>query len=130
MRSPLRFVVLLAVAACCLSCSSDDSSLVRASLGIEARDNDGRHAEIGCEELPLLQGSNRYTRHIIDDVITITVTAVPSEIRLVFDAEGTTLSDSRTVPRAALLRDFAEEIDVLLYDGDIYTISLSSRCAE
>ena len=125
-----NWLALLCAAAGCLSCSSDDSSLVRASLGIEARDNGGRYAEIGCEQLPLLQGRHRYTRHIIDDVVTISVTAVPSEIRLAFDEDGKTLSQPRTIPRGTLLRDFAQEIDLLLYDGGIYTVSLSSGCAE
>lgn len=122
--SMLAAVVLFA------GCSGEDAAVVRASLAIEARDNTGRHAVLGCEELPLLQGSHRYTRHIVDDVVTVSVMAVPSQVRLDFEEEGKTLDRSRTIPRGALLRDYAEEVSLVLYDGAIYTISLSSGCSE
>lgn len=121
---------LVVSAASCLSCSSDDSELVRASLSLEASDASGRHAVLGCEQLPLLQGSHRYTRYIVDDALTVSVMAVPSEVTLTFAEDGRVLHRSRTIQRGTLLREFAEEVDLLLYDGSIYTVSLSSRCAE
>ena len=128
MRASLLGAFLLSVS--CSGCSSDDSNLVRASLSLEASDASGRHVVLGCEELPLLQGSHRYTRYIVDDVVMVSVMAVPSEIRLDFAEDGKTLHRSRTIQRGSLLRDFAEEVDLLLYDGAIYTVSLSSGCAE
>lgn len=123
-------VCALLAAASCSSCSSDDDSLVRASVRIEAADPSGRHALLGCEPLPLLQGSHRYTRYVVDDVVTVSVMAVPSEVRLDFEEDGKTLHRSRTIQRGSLLRDFAEEVELLLYDGGKYTVSLSSGCAE
>jgi hypothetical protein len=127
---PALLHALVVLAALCSSCSSDDSSLVRASLSLEASDASGRHAVLGCEQLPLLQGSHRYTRYVVDDVVTVSVMAVPSEIRLDFAEDDKPLHRSRTIQRGTLLREFAEEVDLLLYDGGIYTVTLSSGCSE
>lgn len=131
MNARLRLVALwLWLGSGALGCSSDESSLVRARLSIEVSDGSGRHADVACEELPLLQGSHRYTRHRIDDALEIKVMAVPSQINLKFDdLEGKTLSRERTLSRGTLLlNDYAEEIDVLFLDGGIYHVNLLSGC--
>ena len=125
LRRALSLVAVLAGAA---GCSGEDAQLERATLAIEASDNHDRHALVACEQLPLLQGSRRFTRHIIDDSLTITVTAVPSAVTLRFDENGLTLTKERTIPRGALLHDYVEDVDVLMYDGDVYKVDLYSGC--
>ena len=68
----------------------DEADLERASVGIHAADRSGRRADVACEQLPLLQGSRRYTTHVIDDRVTIEVVAEPQEVTLRFEGTDST----------------------------------------
>jgi hypothetical protein len=116
------------LAFCLAACGDDASALPYASLGIEASDGEGRSSKVACEQLPLLQGSRRYTRHVIDDRLTLTVNAEPTQLRLDFSEDGRELAKSRVIPRGTLLRGYAEEIALRSDDGAIYTLSLASEC--
>ena len=79
--------------------------------------------------LPLLQGSRAYERFVIDDSITIALSAEPSEVGLTFQEDGLTLAKTLAIPRSALLRGYSEEVVLRLQSGQLYTIGLSSECA-
>jgi uncharacterized protein YqkB len=121
---PVLAFVLLA------GCSDEPSGLRQARLSIEARDQTGRHAQIACEVLPLLQGSRRYVRHVIDDQLTLTVNAEPEQLSLSFTHEAGVLASKRTIPRGALLHGYAEEVTLRTDGATTYTIGLSSECPE
>ena len=121
-------------------CGDDQSTLERARLGIHAADTKGRSADIACEELPLLQGSRIFTTHVIDDRVIIEVIAEPGEVTLHFkdqdgntptvqDEEDRTLTNPHTLPRGLLLNGGESELVKLrLYDGALYTVTLSMGC--
>lgn len=112
------------------ACSDADEPFQSARLGIEARDASGRHAVVGCEALPLLQGSRRYVHHVIDDVIELTVAAEPSQVGLSFEVDGRAVGKVLTIPRSALLHGYQDAVQLLLQDGSRYTFELSSECVE
>jgi hypothetical protein len=125
-----RFALALCLVAAA-GCADDKADLERATLGIHAADATGRSAEVACEQLPLLQGSRSLTTHVIDDRLTIEVTAEPSEVTVRFaDAAGKTL-DQRVLPRGLLLN--GDENDAQLVqlgiDDKAYTVTLSMGCS-
>lgn len=124
-----RFTALMVGSLMLVACSGEDGTLEQATLNIEARDQSGRHGQIGCATLPLLQGGRAYERFVIDDSITIVVNAEPSEISLSFQEEGLSLAKPLAIPRSALLHGYAEDVALRLQNGDLYTIVLSSECA-
>lgn len=124
-----RMAKLTAGCLLCLACSGEDGKLEQARLNIEARDGNGRSGQIGCATLPLLQGSRAYERFVIDDTITIALSAEPSEVGLTFQEDGLTLAKTLAIPRSALLRGYSEEVVLRLQSGRLYTIGLSSECA-
>jgi hypothetical protein len=125
---------LLAFALCVAAtggCADDKSDLERASLGIHAVDMAGRSADVACEQLPLLQGSRRFTTHVIDDRLTIEVIAEPSEITLRFRDDSGKLLDGRILPRGLLLNGGDEDAEIvqLGIEGKAYTVTLSMGCS-
>jgi hypothetical protein len=125
----MRLATLTLGGLVCLACSGEDGQLEQATLNIEAMDERGRHGQIGCSTLPLLQGGRAYERFVIDDSITIVVRAEPSEVSLSFQEGGLSLAKALTIPRSALVRGYAEEVALRLQNGELYTILLSSECA-
>lgn len=119
---------LLAMLAC-VGCSEDDSRLEQATLGIEASDGSGQRGQIACEALPLLQGSRSYETYVIDDLITLLVTAEPGQISVRFQGDGHSVAKTVTIPRSALLHGFASNVALQpLKTAEKYTIHLSSEC--
>lgn len=112
----------------CLSCSADDSKLQQANLNIEASDASGRYARISCQTLPFLQGSRSYQRYVVDDLITLVVTAEPGQISVQFQSDGLSVAKELTIPRSKLLHGYAQEVPLVLKAGERYAIQLSSEC--
>ena len=123
-----RALALLLVLA---GCGDDESALERARLGIHAADTAGRSADVACEELPLLQGSRRYTTHVIDDRLVIEVVAEPAEVTVRFeDTEGKPLpGTTRTLPRGLLLNGGDPELVGVTLEGKIYMVTLNMGCS-
>lgn len=112
-----------------LGCSDADGKLEQAQLSIEASDGAGQLGQVGCQPLPLLQGSRSYERYVIDDLVTLLVTAEPAQVSVRFQAGGHSVAKTVTVPRGALLHGFAEEVALPpLATGEKYSIHLSSEC--
>jgi hypothetical protein len=125
----MRLTALLAgLGFACLACSGDDSKLEQASLNIEASDQSGRYGQITCQTLPFLQGSRSYQRYVVDDLITLVVTAEPGQISVQFQSDGLSVAKALTIPRSKLLHGFAQEVPLLLQGGARYSIQLSSEC--
>jgi hypothetical protein len=123
-----RRTALLAVLLC-LGCSDDDSKLEQASLSIEASEGGGQRGQIGCQTLPLLQGSRSYETYVIDDLVTLRVTAEPGQVSVRFQNDGHGIAKTVTIPRSALLHGFASDVALQpLAAGEKYTIHLSSEC--
>ena len=120
--------VLAGLGLACLSCSGDDSKLEQASLNIEASDASGRYAQISCQTLPFLQGSRSYQRYVVDDLITLVVTAEPGQISVQFQSDGSSVAKDLTIPRSKLLHGYAQEVPLLLQSSSRYSIHLSSEC--
>lgn len=112
-----------------LGCSDDESKLEQARLSIEASDDAGQRGQIGCQSLPLLQGSRSYESYVIDDLVTLLVTAEPGQVSVRFQEGGHSVAKTVTIPRSALLRGFAEEVALRpLATGEKYSVHLSSEC--
>jgi hypothetical protein len=113
----------------CLGCADDGSELEQATLGIEASDGNGQRGLITCEALPLLQGSRSYENYVIDDLVTLLVTAEPGQISVRFQSDGRSVAKTLTIPRSALLHGFSSNVALQpLPSGEKYTIHLSSEC--
>jgi len=112
-----------------VGCSDDEGKLEQAQLSIEASDGAGQRGQVGCQPLPLLQGSRSYERYIVDDLVTLLVTAEPGQVSVRFQQGGHSVAKTITVPRSALLHGFAEEVTLPpLATGKKYSIHLSSEC--
>lgn len=110
-------------------CSSDDTELGFAELGVDVADESGAHSRVSCEPLPLLAGSHRYTEHVIDGRFTITVFTSSSEARISFREGRRSLDEERVIERASLEGDYRDQVAVLLGSGLRYTVTLSAGCA-
>ena len=114
-----------------LGCSSsdEDGKLEQATLSIEASDAGDKQGPIACQALPLLQGSRSYESYVIDDLVTLLVTAEPGQVSVRFQNDGHSLAKTVTIPRSALLHGFDSDVALQpLATGEKYTIHLSSEC--
>jgi hypothetical protein len=111
-----------------LACSSDGEAGGFVELGIEVQNDGGERGQVACEVLPVLQGSRRYTEHVIEEALTITVFASSDEARLAFSEGGRTLVPEHRVSRDALAAEY-EETFQLAVTGAVYTVTLSSECS-
>ena len=124
-----RAALLCAVLGLVLGCSDEDNELEQVSLSIEASDASGQRGQIACQVLPFLQGSRSYETYIIDDLITLLVTAEPGQVSVRFQHDGRSLGKTVTIPRSALLHGFESSAPLqALATGEKYTIHLSSEC--
>ena len=124
MTSRLALMLMLALAS---GCGDDKAELEQASLGIHAADITGREADIACEQLPLLQGSRSYGKHVIDDRLVIEVVAEPTQVTLRFeDIEGIAL-ETLTFRRGDLLHGDSQTVQ-LVVENRQYFVTLSMGC--
>ncbi|HKY36320.1 MAG TPA: hypothetical protein VJN18_10300 [Polyangiaceae bacterium] len=122
----LALTLMLALAS---GCGDDQAELEQASLGIHAADITGREADIACEQLPLLQGSRSYGRHVIDDRLVIEVVAEPIEVTLRFEnIEGVEVSQPLSLRRGTLLMGGDPRIVQLVVEQRQYFVTLSMGC--
>ena len=120
----------LLLAAALSGCSSETDGLERATLEVRALDTGtARSGVVTCEELPLLQGSRSYTRHIVDDWLVIVASAEPGELTLRFETdEGTPLEKPLSVSRGRLLQGYEKLMVLPPSSGAIYHLNLQSGC--
>jgi len=124
MTSRLALMLMLALAS---GCGDDKAELEQASLGIHAADITGREADIACEQLPLLQGSRSYGKHVIDDRLVIEVVAEPTQVTLRFeDIEGIAL-ETLNFRRGDLLHGDPQTVQ-LVVENRQYFVTLSMGC--
>lgn len=109
--------------------SNEDGKLEQATLSIEASDDRNQRGQIACQALPLLQGSRSYESYVIDDLVTLLVSAEPGQVSVRFQNDGHSLAKTVTIPRSALLHGFDSNVALQpLATGEKYTIHLSSEC--
>jgi hypothetical protein len=111
-------------------CSSETDGLERATLEVTAFDSvTARSGVVTCEELPLLQGSRRYTRHIVDDALVIAVTAEPGLVTLHFENDdGAPLEKPVSVSRGRLLQGYEKLVVLPPFSGGSFELNLQSGC--
>lgn len=120
--------VLLGIGFGCSS-SDEDGKLEQATLSIEASNASAQRGQITCQPLPHLQGSRSYESYVIDDLVTLLVTAEPGQVSVRFQNDGHSLAKTVTIPRSALLHGFDSNVALQpLATGEKYTIHLSSEC--
>jgi len=111
-------------------CSSESDGLERATLEVTALDTvTARSGVVTCEELPLLQGSRTYGRHIVEDELVIVVSAEPGELMLRFENDqGMPLETPVTVSRGRLLQGYEKLVVLPPFSGGSFELSLQSGC--
>lgn len=111
------------------ACGSGTEPLPLTRLGLRVAKNQDASTEIACDPLPLLQGSRRQTRFVVEKELTITVVATPESASVRFADGQRLLEEDRIVLREALETEYREDISLRLEDGSSYTVTLTSECA-
>jgi hypothetical protein len=117
---------------CCVAsgCLAEDSGLpyTRLSISVAEQSGVGVSGFPACVTLPILNGSVVEERHNIDGDLAVEVFATSSAVELSFS--GANPDANRAITAEQLRRGHAETMEIVNQGGSVFTVELSSTCAD